>query len=153
MNREAKSGFTLIELLVVISILGIIAGFAVSRYLIAEKQARDTQRKSDLNQYRVALENYAAANNSAYPIPSSCGNVIILCGTSNFQTTYLSGVCIQDPRGDASTYYSYCSDGIKYVLWAKQEVGSGVYIEVCSDGKSGTTTTAPALNGGGTCTL
>jgi MSHA pilin protein MshA len=40
MNRTAQSGFTLVELVVVIVILGILAAFAVPRFMGLEDQAR-----------------------------------------------------------------------------------------------------------------
>lgn len=130
-------GFTLIELLVVISIIGILTAFGAARYLTAERQARDTQRKSDLSQYRLALENYSAAGNALFPTPT-CGSVENLCnfviGASNFKTIYLSGACLQDPR-PATAVYRYCSDELKYVLTATLETGG--YYQVCSDGRSG----------------
>lgn len=137
-------GFTLIELLVVISILGILAGFGISRYILAEKQARDSERKSDLTQYRIALENYAAANDSVYPV--ACGNVTGLCSLDDFATEYLSGACLNDPRASVTTYYYYCSDSLKYALWATLE--SGGYYEVCSNGRSGKLTEEPVATDG-----
>ena len=131
-------------------------GVGAARYTLAEKQARDSQRKSDLNQYRIALENYSAANNTAYPI--KCGNVSDdssgLCsfavGESTFQTTYLSGSCLQDPRTSESVFYYYCGDGSQYAVWASLE--SGGYYEVCSNGKSGKLATQPDA-AGGNCSL
>jgi len=146
-----NKAFTLIELLVVISIIAILAGFGTARYLTAEKQARDTQRKSDLNQYRLALENYASANNTLYPVV--CGNVSSLCafgGAPNFQTTYLAGACLQDPRASASVYYHYCSNGSQYALWAILETGG--YYEVCSNGRSGKLASQPS-DADGACSL
>ena len=152
--HNSNKAFTLIELLVVISIIGIITFLAVSRFTVAEKQTRDSERKSDLNQYRIALENFANANDLAYPI-LACANVSSLCALDNFQTTYLSGECINDPRvggTDETLFYTYCSDtaGLNYVLWGPLE--SGGYFEVCSNGRSGIITDEPD-GSDGTCTL
>jgi len=153
-----KLGFTLIELLVVISVIGLLMGFGMAKYSTAEKQARDTQRQSDLNQYRVALENYAAASSSLYPNPTtSCGSVdatgglcSLVIGSQTFEDVYLSGICLQDPKFDATYFYRYCvgGSGSQYILWALLE--SGKYYEICSNGKSGQTTIAPT---GSTCNL
>ena len=62
-----RKGFTLIELLVVISIIGVLAGMSLVSYSTAQKQARDTERRSDLAQYRNGLANYAANNSGLYP--------------------------------------------------------------------------------------
>lgn len=144
-----SKGFSLIELLVVISIIGVLVSFGAARYQVSEKQARDTERKSDLNQYRIALENYSSANNSLYPI-AECGNISNLCSFENFAATYLSGQCIVDPRESDTLFYSYCSDGEKYAIWTTLE--SGGYYEVCSNGKSGRLSTAPDSSGGN-CSL
>lgn len=135
--KNFKSGFTLIELLVVISIIAILAGFGAARYLTAEKQSRDARRQSDLNQYRLALESYANMNNLKYPNPA-CGNVTNLCNFNSFQTAYLAGECLQDPR-TSNTSYRYCSDinGSQYAMWAKLESGDNNYYIVCSNGRSG----------------
>ena len=63
-----KKGFTLIELLVVISIIGILAGLTLTGFNAARKNARDTTRKSDLAQYKAAIESYASNTDGVYPI-------------------------------------------------------------------------------------
>lgn len=137
-------GFTLIELLVVISIIAILVGFGAARYMTAEKGARDTARKSDLNQYRIALENYASSNNSLYPtLGSTCGEVSVLCGTGGFSGTYLSGACLDDPLS-STRHYRYCANTTSYVLSAQLEkVSTTPYYVVCSNGRTGTRTSAP----------
>jgi len=140
---QPRRGFTLIELLVVISIIAILTGFGTARYLTAERQSRDTRRKSDLNQYRIALENYASANNLVFP--PVCGNVDnSLCSFAAFKTTYLAGECLQDPRPNTS--YVYCSDstGSRYAMWAKLETGSNDYFVVCSNNRSGKLSLEPS---------
>ncbi len=131
-----KKGFTLIELLVVISIIGILAALGTARYLTAEKSARDTERKSDLGQYRVALENYANVNGSVYPVVAY-GDISSLCdlGDPTFAATYLSGNCLNDPLGGTNTYH-FASDVDMFVIWASLE-GSSEDYEVCSNGRSG----------------
>lgn len=51
-------GFTLIELLVVVSILGILVGLIVNNLSDSRARARDSQRKSNLNQLKTALRLY-----------------------------------------------------------------------------------------------
>jgi len=144
--KNSGFGFTLIELLVVISIIGILAALGIASYSRAEKNTRDAQRKSDLNQYRLALESYAAANNSNYPgsssIPVQQGYGTEFCdfvvGTSTFKDVYLSGQCLKDPLlGVAGAGYTYhiSSVGTKYYLWANLEKDGGVFL-VCSNGIS-----------------
>lgn len=72
-----KSGFTLIELLVVITIIGVLATLMIANFSGARARARDSRRKSDLNQLKTALRLYYN-DNQAYP-PSS-GGEMTCCG-------------------------------------------------------------------------
>src|SRR4030042_766547 len=111
-----KKGFTLIELLVVISIIGILAGMVVVSFTSSQKQARDTQRKSDLAQYRTALEAYANRSNGLYPeYPNLTDLSATVCPAIGF-----SGSCPEDPKSSAGFSYQYCSNAgqTDYVLRA-----------------------------------
>src|SRR4030066_1038673 len=55
-NSKVKRGFTLIELLVVISIIGILASFAIASFTSAQRKGRDSRRKADLDAIKKALE-------------------------------------------------------------------------------------------------
>jgi len=141
--KEYISGFTLIELLVTISIIAILLGFVSARYITIEKQARDTRRKSDLSQYRIALENYASVNNSLYPTPAGGGNcannippALFFCVDNNFKTNFLPS-CPTDPRQGPTNYYSYCfsSQTQQYTLNALTETTNKIW-QVCSTGQS-----------------
>ncbi|MBI4036037.1 prepilin-type N-terminal cleavage/methylation domain-containing protein [Candidatus Daviesbacteria bacterium] len=62
-----KNGFTLIELLVTISIIAILMAISIASYDNLTKNARDSQRKSDLKQIQSALEQYYR-DNTSYPL-------------------------------------------------------------------------------------
>lgn len=132
-----KRAFTLIELLIVIAIIGILATIVSVNYPSYIKRARDTQRKSDLKQYQVALENYANQHSSVYPIS----------GTIALDSVTPGPV---DPEVSVSGYgYKYLSDadGLNYVIWAKLEkptTGTTSYWISCANGKTGESATAPA---------
>lgn len=139
------SGFTLIELLVVISIIGILAGLMLSSYSGSQKQARDSQRRSDLNQYRNALETYAASNNGKYPTGS--GNSIaqnsIFAPNGPLIPTYL-GSLITNPSPNQGYYYYGSNDGLSYKMYTQLETGG--YWVVCSNGKAGKTSSSPSTD-------
>lgn len=142
-----QAGFTLVELLVVISIIGILASLALVSYSGAQKQTRDTQRRSDLNQYRNALENYATSNNGLYP--ASISSIANLCGAGKPLDTKYIASCPSDPSSGTYPYgFFSSSDGTTYVIFGQLETGG--YWEVCSTGKSGKATSAPTDSN---CTL
>ncbi|MGA3292121.1 MAG: type II secretion system protein [Candidatus Microgenomates bacterium] len=142
MKKNIK-GFTLIELLVVISIIGILVALFTVSFVSAQKQARDTQRKSDLSQYRNALESYANKNNGLY-FPSAASTITSgLCSalvSSGFLTN--TSDCPEDPKyANDNSYlqYHYQSNALatEYILWAKLESATNTYWIVCSTGQSG----------------
>lgn len=132
-------GFSLIELLIVISIIAILGAIALSAFSTARKQARDIQRKGELNQYKVALESYYAVNNQ-YPISigmvdSQGGGGIFASGSDlvkNFMAgQYLQGVNVPEYQ------HRYITDsgGTIYKLMTDTEID--VCFEICANGKSG----------------
>lgn len=155
MNKRIK-GFTLIELLVVISLIGLLAALALVSYMGTQKQARDTQRKSDLRQYQNSLEIFANKNNGIY-ISYSPYNAAELCGDLG-----LGENCPDDPRKeqDGQSWYRFSADGdgdgtitaTKYVLWAELENIDDYWV-VCSNGKTGADGLSGGLPTAGTCPL
>ena len=111
------------------------ASLALTSYGGAQKQARDTQRRSDLGQYRNGLESYASVNNGLYPSHASKYGAVNLCDVDLVE--FLSD-CPEDPLSDTQVYYylSYESS-TKYILYANLETTGWWY--VCSTGKSNTT--------------
>lgn len=137
-------GFTLIELLVVMAVIGLLAGLTLTGFGSARRSARDTTRKSDIGQYRTALESYSSNYSGAYPTmggssQAHTGSSIFdsAAATNPIVNEYLPSV-IDDPVNSASyTYrYDYFTDSTvpAYVLAAPLESGGAWWI--CSSGKS-----------------
>lgn len=171
--KKINKAFTLIELIVVISIISVLASIVLAGVGSApQKRARDSKRRNDLGQYRIALENYAAANNGKYvglavavPFAIQSSN---LCSVSTAYSlmNYTNNACLVDSKQTdtsnhqctgTNTDYNYCyaedgaSDGAtadSYLLFAKLEI-SGYWV-VCSNGKQGESAALPA---GWTCPL
>jgi len=143
--HNSKLGFTLIELLVVISIIGILAGLTLVSFTAAQKQARDTQRQSDLKQYQNLLEAFASSNRGLYPVRTTSTEASTLCNNNPLPAP----ACPQDPSG-GTWAYRYISDqtvvgpatATQYVLWVYQEAKSQYFV-ICSQGDTGTTATEP----------
>jgi len=64
--RGAERGFTLIELIVVVTIIGILAGIAISNVRFAQQKAREAALKDDLHEMRKAIDDYYA-DKQKYP--------------------------------------------------------------------------------------
>lgn len=147
----------MIELLIVIAIIGILASLALVSFSGTQKQARDTQRKSDLKQYQNALEQFANQNNGLYPSRTDASGAEA-SGSLCSSDLNLS-VCPEDPRknDDATFTYRYQSDGsgsgtidaTQYVLWGKLEnPTTTTYFVSCSSGAVGQTTSGIPTTGG-----
>lgn len=66
LKNKNQSGFTIVELLIVIVIIGILAGLVITQVIGATAKARDTERKTDVDQIANQLEAYYARN-GGYP--------------------------------------------------------------------------------------
>ncbi len=68
LRKDARAeGFTLIELLVVISIIAILAGFALPVFTSAQKKGRITDSLSNCKQIGLALRMYSGDNDGTFP--------------------------------------------------------------------------------------
>lgn len=116
MNREKtkkRNGFTLVELLVTISILGVLMAIALVSFRGAQVVARDTQRKTELEEIRSALEVYRT-DYGTYPETDNL--------ESELTPDYLPTLPV-DPR-PADYTYDYDSAGITYTLCAHLEAST-----------------------------
>lgn len=86
---QVSLGFTLIELLIAVSIMGILAALVLAALNPFQqfKKAHDAQRKSDLRQIKLALEQYYN-DNGKYPQVGTCAY-----GTNGYVYSLSGGIC------------------------------------------------------------
>lgn len=105
---KSRRAFTLIELLVVVAIIGILTTVVTVSSTSARAQARDAQRKSDLQTVASTLEIYRATN-KAYPdIQARAGSWVAL--KAILFPTYVTA-WPEDPKNTATYHYEYVSNG------------------------------------------
>ncbi len=137
MYKQNNKGFTLIELLVVIAIIGLLASVVMSSLSNARTKARDTRRMQDLRQIQTALEMYYSSHN-AYPSGGAGSDRSCWKNNEGYSSCHPLGALKDegllpqvpyDPgkNGYVGTgcggaqFYSYWSDGQRYLLGAVQE--------------------------------
>ena len=76
-------GFTLIELLVVISIIAILAGFAMPVFSNAQKNGRITDTLNNAKQTSTALKMYAGDHDGNYPMYTNPDDPSTIVSSSN----------------------------------------------------------------------
>lgn len=94
-----NKAFTFIELLVVVTIIMVLTTAGAVSYRQTNSSARDSRRKSDLEQIRSALE-LCRAENGSYP--ASLGTTIVCGGV-----TYLTVVPTDPKNGQSGFTYTY----------------------------------------------
>lgn len=118
------SGFTLIELLVVIFIIGILATLIVANFQGARQRARDSKKKTELNNLKTALrlyyndyQNYPDQDLGIY-FPACGANGDERCSNSSCDADWAAGgtgcatIYMQElPEGLGSGGVRYYSDG------------------------------------------
>lgn len=125
-RRKFRYGFTLIELLLVIGIIAILAAIVIVAINPTKQlgDARDAQRRSDVNTILNAVYQYAIDNNGTLPsgIPtSSTGYSLEICGptgtTACVDLVALTGSYLvsipedpQDTSGGTGTNYNITQD-------------------------------------------
>lgn len=120
MIKLLKKGFTLIELLIVIAIMGVLVALLLPNLAGARERARDSRRKTDLNNLQQAFRLYYN-DSQAFPLTATITGAWGSTLTSG-TTTYMT-VLPRDPSSAPSALvnYGYSSDGNSYIILAKLE--------------------------------
>lgn len=118
-KRWLKSGLSMIEILIVTAIIGVLVVVGVSTLPQQMRKGRDAERKSDLQEIKVAFENYYS-DNDCYPGPEILDN----CGGSDLSPYLASVPC--DPQ--TQTKYLYAPEESScphyYRVFANLEIDS-----------------------------
>lgn len=103
--KKGLRGFTLIELLVVIAIIGLLSTVIAAPIQTARKKAKDAKKISELDAVRLALDQYAEANNANYP-------AALTALTPVFMPVLPSWAGTQAPARDRYAYTTYVASTI-----------------------------------------
>lgn len=100
-----QQGFTIVELLIVIVVIGILAMLVITTFTGIQQQARDTERKTDINAMHSQLEAYYAQN-GYYPGDAeiTTGN---LTGLDPEALIAPGGTLAPDTAASSTTRYHY----------------------------------------------
>jgi type II secretion system protein G len=101
-KNKIQRAFTLIELLVVISIIGILIALGVASYTTAQRKARDSKRKADLETVRQALVLYRQ-DNGDYGNISNGYNSMVDALYPDYLTSQSSS--LQDPKYGTNPFW------------------------------------------------
>ena len=69
---KMRKAFTLVEIMIVVAIIAIILVLGIPNYLRARQTAAESKAQTTLRAISTACENYASANDGAYPNSESC---------------------------------------------------------------------------------
>lgn len=156
MNKNLKNnqqGFTMIELLIVMVILSLLLVVGIGSFMSSQIKARDSARKTDLQNIARALELYYN-DKGEYPIDTSKTGILGMdwgdpfVDPNNTETLYMN-LLPSDPGGYAYYYTSVTGD--RYQLYAYIENENDLDLNKDGDSTQVYTGTDCGVNGIQTC--
>ncbi len=133
LSQRSTQGFTLIELLLVIGIIAILASIVIVAINPTKQlgDARNAQRRSDVNTILNAVYQYAIDNGGALPdsanIPTTAATAKTICASdaNAAQCTAIGGVNLRSLTGtyivsvprDPSLTSANTNTGSRYSIW------------------------------------
>lgn len=131
MKKKYTKGFSFIELLVVISIISVLSVIGTTNYQGIQSKARDSARKSNLNNLATALEIYFQKNGSYIDGTPGVQGDCASADTATFYTgpnsiaSYMADTNVpNDPLTGERYCYISVGDGASFRLFAKLENSS-----------------------------
>lgn len=121
-SKQNKKGFTLVELIVVISIIGILAGIAIPRFMEATKSARGAKIIADMRTIESATNVYYAKYGK-YPASQSTDGFANIVNSGTWPTPPIGSFTIVHTIGgtaDGPTVGT-CDDSTTYTYAARTE--------------------------------
>lgn len=154
LKRKFRYGFTLIELLLVIGIIAILAAIVIVAINPTKQlgDARDAQRRSDVNTILNAVYQYAIDNNGTLPsgIPTgTASSAIEIC-----RTTIADSACEVNASQSGVNLESLTGSYLVGVPVDPQAVNStGTFYKIHKDSNGRVTVTAMTNEGGTTISV
>jgi len=149
---KRTKGFTLIEILVVITILALLIVIGAISYSSVNKKSRDARRKSDIEQFRSALEMYRA-DKGYYPSGAESFTPLSLINSGPAKTLYYSEYITSlpsDPKDNATYPYQLLMTDRRGVSpnWHYYGYCLIAYMEESENGVNNCGVTLPTPSGG-----
>lgn len=117
--KNNSRGFTMVELIVIMAIIGGLATVFIARYPATQQRARDTQRETDLAQYRNALQLHYNAK-GVYPDSAVEANLAAIC-QSELLSEQFASECPDDPLDGKNYKYKSLNGAQDFYVYAELE--------------------------------
>lgn len=126
-----RKGFTLIEILITLGIFLVILSIVIASISSARLGSRDGKRIADINQIRLALEQYYDACGQYPQSPLTTGSSSGCSGSTNLGN-FISQIP-KDPLGSDYYYYPIGTSGVCYTYHISATLENSSHRELQSD--------------------